>query len=87
MSEPKRYRLLTINETRIIGVKEIIPCVANAMTFDKKNMPFYDGETKVDWDGQRPMTWGNDNVSLIYVDEDGEEWCAENLKRVEDSED
>lgn len=68
----------------IIGTKELIPGVALVASISETGEPEYEGETDVDWDGQRTV---KRDGKILFVDDDGEQWTFDQLTKVEDDED
>lgn len=77
-------KLVTANDTLIIGTKETVPGTALASEFEADGTPIYDGETKIWWDDQKTV-WSQG--SRVYIDEAGEEYRFDELTVVADDED
>jgi hypothetical protein len=74
-----RYRLFTPRGVLIIGVNEVIPCLARVDSFDAEGNPDeYGGESTLFWDDQRPASPGNP----IYVCANGHQWRFSELTPV-----
>lgn len=70
--------------SRIVGTLEKLSGVANVSGFNDDGSPIYAGGTDIDWNSQQSIKRGD---SLVYVDEDGEEWARRELTAVLDLED
>lgn len=63
--------LVSQNNTRITGSFDLVYCVAGIADFAEDGSPNWEGGSSVDWDSQRTVTRGGQEV---YVDDDGEEY-------------
>lgn len=74
-------RFLSPNGSPIVGTKELIPGMAYASEYSETGEPEYEGETDVYWNDQKTIKrrGPNGKVSLVYLDEGGEEWTFDQL--------
>jgi len=87
MEEPRPLIALAPNGSRIIGTQDTIPAVAHCTFYENPDDPAnperdYDGETKVDWDGQ--TTDNSPEGEDLYADEQGGVWPRSRLRFILD---
>lgn len=72
--------------SRITGtIEDIFDCVAGITDIDAKTgEPEYDGETEVNWNGQKTRTRDG---KMLFSDDDGGEWTFDQLTNAEEGAD
>ncbi len=71
------------NGSPIVGVLESCPCKAfiEDISEDGKSVTYGTTGSEMDWDSQRPVIRDG---SLVFIDDDGEEWPFDQLTKVVD---
>ena len=82
-------KFLSPNGSPIIGTLEAIRGIAQAGDYTETGSPEYEGGTLVDWDSQVSLKAKNadGSESLIYRDENGDQWTFDHLTFAVDEDD